>query len=128
MFQDSYTREVTQSVYQNLCAACTHMCVTIIYIKFYIIDYFCLFMMQTENDNYIVSVNYESESFQNLVYFYYNELMAIKNGVNSDEIFSKREKTTLKIKGLIGYNNSSETWLTQRTLKIMKELENNIGR
>ena len=83
-------------------------------------------MMQTEKDNYIVSVNYESESFQNLVYFYYKELMAIKNGVNSDEIFSKREKTTLKIKGLIGYNNSSETWLTQRTLKIMKELENNI--
>jgi hypothetical protein len=79
--------------------------------------------MQTETDVNIVGVNYEKESFKNLVFFYYKELLAVKEGINSDEILSKREKATLKIKGVIGYNNSSETWITKRALRVMQDLE-----
>jgi len=71
-----------------------------------------------------IDTKLDDMNFRNMVSFYYNELLSIKNGVRADEVLSFKERKMLKDRGIISYDKgSTEAWLTKKTLEVFYDLE-----
>lgn len=65
--------------------------------------------------------NFEEKSFENLVYFYRDELLQVMKGKNTTELFSSYTRRRLLIKG-VTRQYGSRTFLTEKARKILEEI------
>lgn len=65
--------------------------------------------------------SFERKSFENLIYFYRDELFQVLKGKNTTELFSSYTRRRLLMKG-ITRQRGSRTFLTDKARKILEEI------
>jgi hypothetical protein len=52
----------------------------------------------------------EKQNITNLIEFYEAELRLVLEGTSAEEVFNKKERRRLRVKGILGYNYSDLGW------------------